>query len=75
VLRRLFWSKGKNNWVHCNCIIRKVINFTLGHVLEELAVQKEEDGFTCNTNGRDAECMQIVGRNGGSTAAAWKTGV
>jgi len=34
--------------------MRKVINFTLGHVLEELAVEKEEDGFTCSTNGREA---------------------
>jgi len=50
--------------------MRKVINFTLAHVLEELAVQKEEDGFTCSTNGREAVYMQIIGRKTGSIEAA-----
>jgi hypothetical protein len=50
--------------------MRKVINFTLGHVLEELAAQKEEDGFTCSTNGREAVCVQIIGRKPGSTEPA-----
>jgi hypothetical protein len=62
-------ASGEEQWGHCNCIMRKVINFTHGHVLEELAVQ-EEDGFTCSTNGREAVCMQIIGRKPGSTEAA-----
>jgi hypothetical protein len=60
---------GEEQWGHCNCIMRKVINCTLGHVLEELAAQKD-DGFTCSTNGREAVCMQIMGRKPGSTEPA-----
>jgi len=61
---------GEEQWSHCNCIMRKVVNFTLGHVLEELTAQKEEDGFTCSTNGREAVCVQIIGREPGSTEPA-----